>query len=106
MTKRTFTKYPSSYVKASSDFTKRYYVYYSGDTGSTNLANAIINEYLEKYGAQVNFGYRDSRCRSYGPDVSVCIITSRKPIAKTKFKSIIEDELDVTVVGVEAENFN
>lgn len=106
MAKRRFTKYPSNYVKASSDFTKRIYVYYRGDTGvADNLADAILEESLEKYGAQVNFEYTHPRCRSYGDDVSLCIITSRKSIAKSTLKNIIQNEFPVEVVDIIVKDF-
>ena len=106
MTKRTFTKYPSSYVKASRSVTKRYYVYYIDNTDlQTNLLNAIISDALSKYDVRVNFGYRDSKSRSLGPDVCVCIIDAEKAIAKSKLKSIIKDELDVDIVDIESEEF-
>lgn len=101
--KRTFTKYPNSYVRADSDYTKRLLVYYiSKTTASTkeNLLNAMLDEALEKYGADAHFGYYNAECRSYGRDACLCVIDVKKPISKSKLKSIIEDELDIAVVDI------
>ena len=106
--KRTFTKYPSDYVKADSEYKKRIYVYYTSNTTSNykeNLLNAWADESLEKYGAEANFGYYNSKCRSYGKDAGLCIISTKKPISKAKIKSVFENDLDIGVYDIIIQDF-